>query len=56
MSQSNLNISRSVLLRLDKFKVDIHWTLDKGGLATVGVVVHWNTEGDAACMKKEFNL
>lgn len=56
MSQPNLNISWSVLLRFDKLKVDIHWTLDKGGLAAVGVVVHWDTQGDAACNKKQLYL
>ena len=48
MGQANLNISWSVLLRLDKLKVDIHWTVNESGLATLGKVIHWDIEGDAA--------
>ena len=47
MSQANLNISMPVFLRLDKLKVDIHWTLDKGGGARIWEVVHWDIETDA---------
>ena len=49
IGQANLDISWSVLFCLDKLKVDIHWTVDEGGLATLLEVVHWDIEGDAAC-------
>ena len=53
MSQAHLNICWPVLLCLDTLKVDIHWTLDKGGgaTATVREVVHWDIETDAAWEK-----
>ena len=48
MGLANLDISWSVLLCLDKLKVDIHWTVNESGLTTLWEVVHWDIEGDAA--------
>ena len=46
---THLNIIWSVLLRLDKLKVDIHWTVDKCGLAiTLREIVRRDIERDAA--------